>query len=488
MVIISDVINFSPFGNISPLVADTSVQFEVYVSYLKSVFFSDNDLFYTFSKTLGGDMAGFSFYYLGNPFLYLLVFLPNEWMPAGILGVIILLMALSSLNFNIMLNKIYGFRWSSLMFAVSYAFMGYFTAYYNFIIYFNNIMLLPLIILGLYEMVIKEKISYKYIIFLAASIITNYYIGYMTCIFCVLFFIYLMVTAKTDAKNKNKIKLLIIRFTWESLLAAVISSAALFTVVNSLMSGQKLTDDYGFKLAWGTNFKLQDVFSGLYSIAFNGNISDGLPIIYVGTLTVVFSVLFFLNKEIKIKERIAAGVLIILLVLSFWIKFLNRIWHGLAETVGFPYRYSFFLSFFLLFIAYKAFILMKQGTRKYHTLIVLGLYALYSLYMVLSNSECVFVPQIILTGAFLCMYLTGIYAICYKREYMYPVTIGFFMILSFDLILNAHYSITKYYDFSKEDVNTVEYYDDYCTLLSEIKRTVYEDDGRDGAIFRMDKL
>ena len=71
---------------------------------------------------------------------------------------------------------------------------------------------------------------------------------------------------------------------------------------------------------------------------------------------------------------------------------------------------------------------------------------------------------------------------------MYPVTIGFFMILSFDLILNAHYSITKYYDFSKEDVNTVEYYDDYCTLLSEIKRTVYEDDGRDGAVFRMDKL
>ena len=61
MLIISDVIGFSPLGHISPLVADTGVQFEVYVSYLKSVFFGDNDLFYTFSKTLGGDMAGFSF-------------------------------------------------------------------------------------------------------------------------------------------------------------------------------------------------------------------------------------------------------------------------------------------------------------------------------------------------------------------------------------------------------------------------------------------
>ena len=134
MLIISNALNFSPFGDISPLVADTKVQFEIYVAYLKSVFFGKNDMFYTFSKTIGGDMAGFSFYYLGNPFLYLLIFLPNKYLPAGILFVIILLMALSSLNFNIMVNNIYGFRWSSLLFSISYAFIGYYMAYYNFII------------------------------------------------------------------------------------------------------------------------------------------------------------------------------------------------------------------------------------------------------------------------------------------------------------------------------------------------------------------
>jgi len=488
MLIISDVIKFSPFGNISPLVADTSVQFEVYVSYLKSVFFGDNDLFYTFSKTLGGDMAGFSFYYLGNPFLYLLVFLPNEWMPAGILGVIVLLMALSSLNFNIMLNKIYGFRWSSLLFSLSFAFMGYFTAYYNFIIYFNNIMLLPLIILGLYEMVNKEKKNFKYIIFLSLSIITNYYIGYMTCIFCFLFFLYLLVVQKKEYSNVKKYLYITVTFIWESLLAVMISAVALFTVFYSLQSGQKIGNGYGLKFEWGTNFRLSDVFTGFYTISFNGNISNGLPIIYIGTLGVVFAILFFMNREIRIREKIFSAVMILIFIGSFYIKYFNRIWHGLAETVGFPYRYSFFFSFFLLYIAYKGFILMKQGTRKYHTIIVFILFVLYSLYMYVSNSQYVCTLQIILTGAFLCMYLVGIYAICYKREYMYPITIGFFMILSFDLLLNCHYSILKYYIPDQIQESTVERYDDYYNTLIEIKNRTIIDNGRTDDLYRIEKL
>ena len=487
MLIISDALNFSPFGNISPLVADTSVQFEVYIAYLKSVFFGKNDLFYTFSKTLGGDMAGFSFYYLGNPFMYILIFLPNEWLPAGVLFVIIILMAFSSLNFNIMLNNIYGFRWSSLLFSISFAFMGYFMAYYNFIIYFNNIMLLPLIILGLYELTVKEKISFKYIVFLAASIITNYYIGYMTCIFCGLFFIYLIVIKTNDVRNIKKHLYTIGRFTWETILSLMISAVALFTVVNSLMKGQKIDSEFGLKIARGLNFNMRDLFSGFYSIAFNGNISDGLPIIYCGTLSIIFLFLYFLNKEVKIKEKVASIVLILILLISFYVKFINRIWHGMAETVGFPYRYSFFLSFFILLISYKAFINIKQGTRKFHTLIVFGVFVLYSLYMLISNNEYVGTLQIVLTGSFLCMYLAGIYAICYKREYIYPITIGFMLILSFDVLINGYHSIKQYYKYSDMEKCTVDYYDNYYNLLKDINDYTVIENGNDG-FYRMDKL
>ena len=59
-------------------------------------------------------------------------------------------------------------------------------------------MLFPIVMLGLYEIAIKEKISLKYTVFLAASVITNYYIGYMTCIFTCLFFIYLLIVNKKE--------------------------------------------------------------------------------------------------------------------------------------------------------------------------------------------------------------------------------------------------------------------------------------------------
>lgn len=493
MLIISCALNFSPFGDVAPLVADMSVQFETYVAYLKTVFFGSNDMFYTFSKTIGGDMTGFAFYYLGNPFLYLLAFLPYELIPCGMLFIVILMMALASLNFNIMLNNIYDVRWSSLIFSVSYAFIGYFTAYYNFIIFFFNVMLVPLIVLGLYEITIKEKKSFKYTVFLALSIISNYYVGYMTCIFCGLFFIYLIVVSKkiapTDGRGNNVKKHLSVLWTfiWQTFLAVALSSVALFTVANSLTKGQKFGENYGFKFSRGINFELPDVFSNLYDISFNGNISDGLPIIYCGTIAVIFLILYFLNKEIHLKEKIASLLFILIFIFSFYAKFLNRIWHGLAETVGFPYRYSFFLSFFILFIAYKAFCLMKQGTRKYHTLVVFSLFVLYSLYLMITKSDYVGLLQIILTGAFLGMYLMGIYAICYKREYMYPIMIGFFVIMSFELLLNSHYSISRYFKNADMEKATLKYYDDYYKSLKNIYDYTVSDN-KNNEFYRMDKL
>lgn len=486
MLIVSYALEFSPFSWRAPIVADQAAQFYDFYSYLKTVFFGDNTMLYTFSKVIGGDMAGFAFYYLGNPFVYLFAFIPNEYIPAGVLFVIILMMAFASLNFNIMINNMFGFRWSSLLFSISYAFMGYFTAYYNHIIFFYNVMLLPIIALGLYEMVVKEKKSFKYTIFLAMSIIANYYIGYMTCIFCFLFFIYLVFVNKKDYLNIKKHIYVVVTFVWQTMLSVVISAVALFTVVISLSSGQKGEEGMALNLSLARNFRITDVFTGFYSISFNGNISDGLPIIYCGTLAVIFLILYFLNKEIKIKEKIASAIFIAIFVLSFYIKFINRIWHGMAEPVGFPYRNSFFLSFFILLIAFKAFINLKQGTRKYHTLIVFSIFVLYSLYMLITDSEYVGTLQIILTGSFLVMYLAGIYAICYKREYMYPVTIGFFLILCFDVLLNSHHSISQYYKYSEKEKTTVEYYNDFYNSLNEMYQYIDADNGNDG-FYRMDK-
>ncbi len=124
-------------------------------------------------------------------------------------------------------------------------------------------MLFPLIILGLFEITQKEKISFKYTIVLAVSIIANYYIGYMTCIFCGLFFIYLIVVNKKDVINVKKHVKVIITCIWQTILAVIISSVALFTVAYSLTNGQKGDDGFVLKIFGGTNFRITDVFTGL---------------------------------------------------------------------------------------------------------------------------------------------------------------------------------------------------------------------------------
>lgn len=477
MSIISVSLNYYPFGKVSCLIADTQVQFVDYFSYLKSVFYGNNDLFYSFSKTLGGEMAGFAFYYLGNPLSYLLLLIPNESLSAGILFMIMMHMALSSLFFCIMLNNMNGTRWSSIIFSVAYAFMGYFLAYFNCILYFNNVMILPLIVLGIYEMVVKEKKNYKYIILLSYSILTNYYMGFMTCIFSVLIFIYFII-------NKSKTNITIVRvmkvigiFIASSTLAGSLSAIGLFTVLSAL-SEQKPNSGLTQLMSFRFNFNIRDMFAGLYSTGFNGNISDGMPVIYCSSIVVIFVFMYFLNKEISIKEKISSIVFILILILSFDFDMLNVLWHGFAHPVGFPYRNSFFLSFLLILIGYKGFILLKQGARKFHTLIIFVVFIVYSLYLLLTDNVYVGRTQVILTGAFVCMILVGIYSICYKREYMYPIIIGFFLIFSFDILLNGYYSLSRFY------TNDMSYYEEFDKEIGDAIEFIKE---KDDSFYRVDK-
>ena len=75
------------------------------------------------------------------------------------------------------------------MFSLCYAFMAYNINFQINIMWIDGIILLPLVMLGIDKLINENK--YKlYIITLFITIFSNYYIGYMICIFSVLYFIY----------------------------------------------------------------------------------------------------------------------------------------------------------------------------------------------------------------------------------------------------------------------------------------------------------
>ncbi len=483
MLLLAILFEFYPFGRLSVLVADLRYQFVDYYGYLKNIFFGDDTYFYSFSKTFGGDMAGFAAYYLNNPFTLLLLFFPNEKLPAGILFMIILLIGFSGLNFNLLLNKIYGSRWASLIFSTAYAFMGYFMAYINCTIYFFNIMLLPLIMLGLYRIVKEGKRNYLYIITLFLSMFSNYYMGYMTCLFSVLFFLYLfLIKNQTIKEMRQQIKTIAV-YIGCSALAAGLSAFSLFAVVFSLQ-GQKSS---GLSLSLSRNFKLADSFSGLYSTAFHGNISDGFPIIYSGVVTVVFLLLFFINRKISIKEKLLSAGVFLIMLFSFWIDALNVVWHGFNHPIGFPYRNSFLFSFFLLFIAYKGFLSVRDGLKSYHIIVCFAIFAIYSSYLYFSNNPYVGKTQIIITGTIFILTLAGIYAFRYKREYTIPIIAGFFMLQAGDLLCNGYLSIDAY--FPDRDTEAESYsIDAYANFVNDTTKIIEDLEEEDPEFYRIDKM
>ena len=473
--------DFAPFGKVSILVADMQYQFVDYIGYMKSVFFGDNDLLYSFSKTFGGDMSGFASYYLNNPFFLLLMFFPNDILPQGIVIMMILICGFTGLFFHLMLRGIWGNRFSSVIFSTCYAMMGFMMAYINCIHYFFSVMLLPLVILGLYKIMVNRKMSVVYVAAVAASVISCYYIGYMILIFTAVFFVCALfsdVIPFKDMRDRLKTAWIVL---YSTVIGVGISAFSLIAVLMSL-KGQKSS---GLQLSLVRTFNILEFFSGLYTGSFKGNISDGLPIIYSGIVPVVFLFFYFANSHVKIKEKIFATILFAFMGLGFWIDALNVAWHGFAHPIGFPYRNSFLFSFLVIFFGYKGFVAIKEGFRKRTANIFVVLFALYSAYLLRIGSNYVGAKSVIITGLSMCIILICVVAMGEKNRYIIPALAGFFFISAGELLYNGAVSVDAYFEEKTSDYNSMatfkEYVDDTSDLVSFVES---HDDG----FYRMDKL
>ena len=473
---------FAPFGKVSILVADMRYQFVDYIGYMKSVFFGNNDMFYTFSKTFGGDMMGFASYYLFNPFYLILAFFPNDILPVGIVVMLILMSGFMGLSFYTLLSSIWGGRYSALMFSTAYAFMGFNIAYINCIHYYFSVMMLPLVILGLIRTMKNRRPSLCYILSAAASVISNYYIGYMILIFSAFFFLCMMISDQikyTDMKDR-------IRNAWtllySTLLAVGISAFSLLSVLLSLRGQKKaILKGVGFI----RNFNILEFFSGLYTGSFRGNVSDGLPIIYSGIIAVLFVFFYFANKTIKTREKICTFAVFVFLILGFWIDALNVMWHGFAHPIGFPYRNSFLFSFMMLLVGYVGFIRIKDGFSKRNANIVVVIYALYTAFLFFYGSQYVGIRSILITSIGVCVTLILIVSINEKNRYIIPALAGLFALQFADGFYNGQVSIDAYYEDKTSDEYSLAEYKEYIDSTQSLVDYVNR---QDSSFFRMDKL
>ena len=137
---------------------------------------------------MGVNFAALYAYYLASPLNWLILLCPKKFIIEFMTIMIVIKIGLSGLSFAWYLkqhskNCILGVGF----FGIFYALSGYMAAYSWNIMWLDCILLFPLIVYGLERLVRGQK-GMLYCVTLGLSILSNYYISIMTCLFLVLLF------------------------------------------------------------------------------------------------------------------------------------------------------------------------------------------------------------------------------------------------------------------------------------------------------------
>lgn len=370
------VVGIHPFGEWSVLSVDMRNQYVSFFANMKDqLLLGGQSWLYTFSKALGGDLAGFSAYYLLSPFNLVLLLFPTSALPSGIALVTLLKVGSCGLSMSLLLNR-RQLKLTSLLFSIPYALMDYNNAFQQNIMWLDGVILLPLVVLGI-EHILEGRRPWLYIISLALAIITCYYIGYIICLFSVLYFLvsyfcfHDIVDGKNSLKNKKMWKP-IAHYAASSALAGGLSAVVLVPALISLQGGKAA---FSLETLLDPSYAtLPDVVSRYLPGTVNMQmLFFGFPQIYCGMLALVCTLLYLINKNVARRAKIGTGILLGVLLLSFIVGPMDRIWHGFNKPVGFLFRYSFLFSFVLLATGWKGFgRLRRSGLQRYLPYVVAG--------------------------------------------------------------------------------------------------------------------
>ena len=345
--------NVFPFGEFSFSKYDGLYQYAGFTMNFKEALLGNNSLFYSFGASLGYNFYATAIYYLFNPTNILCIFFNQETIFDYYLFIILLRISLSSFTMCKYLK--YKFKNQSnifyIAFSVCYALMGYNVAYYYNYMYFDNIMFLPLLIMSLDKLIYERK-NKLYIFMLTISILSNFYIGYMECIFSLLYFIYNYINLKK--KDKKIIKDFII----SSLLSGLMCAITLIPIVLELLNGKV----EHFNIDVQTNyFAFNKNYLNFFYKLIPGTIIDedikyGSVNIYVSMLVAVLVIKFFFIKNISKKEKITTLIFILFFLLSLSFNLIDYSWQMFQRPIWYPNRYSFMISFLLIIIGCKSYV------------------------------------------------------------------------------------------------------------------------------------
>ena len=179
-----------PFGTSSVLVLDLNGQYVYFFEDLRKKVLEGGSFLYTWTRSMGGEFMGIFAYYLASPFSFLIALFPENHITEGLLLIILLKTGSMGASMAYYLNESRPTKkLNILIFSTCYALSSYAVVMANNTMWIDNLILLPLVALGIERLITKKQ--FKLFVFsLSMALLTSFYIGYMTCIFVAIYFFY----------------------------------------------------------------------------------------------------------------------------------------------------------------------------------------------------------------------------------------------------------------------------------------------------------
>ncbi len=309
---------------------------------------SGESLFFSWSGAMGYDFWSVFAYYLASPLNWIIFIFGRKGIAFSVNLLIILKTSLCGATFTHFLRVKYGRGGVKLpaLFGTMFALSGYTLGYCFNVMWFDSIILFPLVLLALDRMLYEKKPA-RYCLLLACSLIFNYFIGFMTCIFIFLYFFTCNFSGVKDFFAK------LFRIAVSSIIAvgaaAVILLPSYMILRSTSISSETMP---GFELMgnWGDTLYNILFATNPVAISWTSNRAN----MFISGFGLFTAFLYLVSRKFPLRDKLKYVFLIGFMYLSFNCEVLNYIWHGFHMQNGIPNRFSFMVIFLLLTMGYQA--------------------------------------------------------------------------------------------------------------------------------------
>ena len=353
-----------PFGDKCILRMDLYHQYAPFLAEFRRKILSGGSLSFSWDLGLGTNFAALYAYYLASPANWLIAFCPEGLVIEFITFMIFLKTVLASVSMTYYLLRHSGRSpVYAAFFGIFYAMSGYMAAYNWNIMWLDCVWIFPVIVLGL-EGLVRDGKCALYVVALAFSIISNYYISIMICFF--LPAIFLTVTCLA-CKKAGQAGAAALRFALSSVLAAAMAAVTVFPAAFALRS--TASGSFRFPEEIETYFSILQILARhmLDVTCEEGLTHASWPNIYCGVAVYQLIPLYILNRKISLREKAAYLSMCFMMMLIFSVNVLSFIFHGFHFPNSMPARMSFIYIFLVLFMSFRVLEAREGNTKREFT-------------------------------------------------------------------------------------------------------------------------